>query len=159
MENENLKLTGKELDDCNKIFNSDPSKEGKIKKFSEAKVYLDSFLSEDALVVTSGEIYGFTFGLEVFTTYMKLIKTHNGDASKKKIHGLRMYYAKSLRGAPKKYCRDLIIVPVDKDNIDIEEIHIRKDGKADFPSKDQPKFNDDEMVLSESRPCPNQCKK
>ena len=157
MENETMKLTEKELADCNKAYKSDPIDEGVFLKYSKAKKYLDDFLNEDAQPTTSDEIYGFTFGLKKIKDLMGKIERHNDDENNIPIHGLKFYYAKSVRKNNPKKNRDLIVVPTNINNDDLWPIHVRHLKESDLKLSTEQLNGDDEIVLCESRPCPNQC--
>lgn len=93
-------------------------------------------------------VYGHTFGLNKIRKLLFDIDLYNTELKpgEKKISGLRIYYGVSERHDPdfpvNGPCADLIFMPVKEDGVDIYTIHSLSGG---------------EEVLSNSRPCPNQC--
>lgn len=95
-------------------------------------------------------IYGFTFGLNKFRQFIYQIDMYNSGQVREdaKIYGIRIYYGKCKRKDPEygtDSYPDLILMPVLKDGSDLYKIS--DDDFLDVPVN----------ILSQSRPCPNQC--
>ncbi len=99
--------------------------------------------------------FGFTFGLDTLKKFMDDIDKHNNKSTvpaNEKIEGVRIYYGKTIRENPNLPEQKGVMLP------DLIFVPVMPNGK-DYYTKVLPeKLNDDDMILGESRPCPNQCK-
>lgn len=97
-----------------------------------------------------GHIYGFTYGLNSVRKLLLKIDMINANVTdpKDRIDGLRFYKGFSKRNdpdfrlEPNVQYEDIFIMPILSDGKDYYTVH---------------RIVDEEIILSESRPCPNQC--
>lgn len=126
---------------------------GEFIKKETAQIYLGTYLESIGhdSDTDPDHVFGFLYGLdkvlEFFGKIAKYNQTADGD---QKIVAVRIYHAISTRviagsNPPKRssLLRDAIIVPVLGTGEDLYKI--------------MPFLGDEDIILAESRPCPNQC--
>jgi hypothetical protein len=120
----------------------------------EATLSLRDYLNEPGTPPADapGHIYGHTFGLQKLRELMLNIDVYNSQqvSDDTRVQGVRMYYGKSARrdpafplSPPGVKVRDVFMMPVLKDGNDLFKLN--------------PVAGDADLILGESRPCPNQC--
>jgi hypothetical protein len=94
-------------------------------------------------------IFGHTFGIQKLREFLLKMDLYNAGEidDEDKIYGVRIYYGKSKRSdpdfpLPDEALRDVFIMPVKKNGEDLYRV---------VP------LLAENMILSGSRPCPNQC--
>ncbi|MCZ4245107.1 hypothetical protein [Pedobacter punctiformis] len=126
---------------------------GKFIKASEAKASLLSYFSEPGTLSPDdpNHIYGYTYGINKLRTLLSNIDQYNkGQAgTDSEIKAIRIYHGMSVRhdanfplNPPDGCFKDLFIIAVRAKGDDFYDVN---------------RLDEEEVILSESRPCPNQC--
>ncbi len=127
---------------------------GDIINVEEARLSVLNYLQDAPMAPDDKRhIYGYTFGLNKLKEFYNKIESYNNDPKNDlKIEGVRIYHGKSIREKPSLpliegiLYKDVVLMPIVEGGDDLYKILP--------PFKDK---NGEEIILGESRPCPNQC--